>query len=161
MPQVPSAFRVAKHRVAATVTLANGDVARGWFFVGDSPHHPGAERVGELLNAEAGFLPFERTDGGASGTILYNRPNLVTVALADLEAQRVSGYDLATRRLVSMLLSTNQRLSGSVHVYRPQGRDRLSDWARDTALFRYVETPTETVLVNVGHILEITELEEA
>jgi hypothetical protein len=45
-----------------------------------------------------------------------------------------------------------------VRVYRPQGRDRLSDWAHGGERFRYIETDTATVIVNVDHVLEAREL---
>jgi hypothetical protein len=46
-----------------------------------------------------------------------------------------------------------------VRVYRPEGRDRLSDWARQPEHFRYVETPDDTTLIiNVAHIIEVSEV---
>jgi hypothetical protein len=39
-------------------------------------------------------------------------------------------------------------------VYRPAGRDRLSDWARHGPRFRYVEGERATFLVNVDHIVD-------
>jgi hypothetical protein len=146
----PSEFRVEKRRVEATVTLSNGESALGCFFVaGGSARHEGPERVGDLLNAEPGFFPFERHDGGPPRTVLYNR-----------EAQRVSGYEVATRRNAFIVLSNGRRVIGTVRVYRPKGRDRISDWARDMVPFRYVETPDATLLVNVQHIVEVSEIEE-
>jgi hypothetical protein len=158
--EAPSEFRVEKRRVAASVILANGDTVRGSFFVAcGSPYHEGPERVGELLNADSGLFPLERSDVGRPRTVLYNRSAVVAVSLADPEARRVPGYDLATRRAVSLLLSTNLRITGAVCIYRPEGRDRLSDWARDKSTFRYVETEEATLLVNVHHIVEVGELE--
>jgi len=157
----PSEFRVEKRRVEATVTLSSGESALGCFFVAaGSARHEGPERVGELLNAESGFFPFERHDGGPPRTVLYNRAHLVVVELAEPEAQRVSGYEVATRRHASIVLSNGRRLVGAVRVYRPEGRDRISDWARDPLLFRYVETAHATLLVNVQHIVEVSEIEE-
>jgi hypothetical protein len=57
-----------------------------------------------------------------------------------------------------MLLSTGDHLQGAVRVYRPEGRDRLSDWARQTEVFRYVETEEKTLIVNSAHIVEISEV---
>jgi hypothetical protein len=157
----PSEFRVEKRRVEATVTLSSGESALGCFFVaGGSARHEGPERVGELLNAETGFFPFERHDGGPPRTVLYNRAHLVVVELAEPEAQRVSGYEVATRRSAFMVLSNGRRVIGTVRVYRPEGRDRISDWARDALPFRYVETQDATLLVNVQHVVEVSEIEE-
>ena len=111
----PSVFHVEKQRAAAVVTLASGPTLRGCFFVaGGSPHHPGPERVGDLLNSEPGFFPFETEEAGGIRTVLCNRSQVVMVALADNEAVRDPGYAVARRRVVSMLLSNGQRVAGAV-----------------------------------------------
>jgi hypothetical protein len=154
-----SEFRVEKARVDALITLSNGDSAPGHFFVAKaSAHTAGAERVGELLNGEPGFFPFETLDGERTRTVLYNRRQVIMVALADNEARRDPGYDVATERLVSVLLSNGHRVAGSVRVYRPEGRDRLSDWARHPDTFRYIETDEATLLVNISHVVEVSEV---
>jgi hypothetical protein len=56
-----------------------------------------------------------------------------------------------------MLLSTGARIIGAVRVYRPHGRDRLSDYARSTDAFRYVENRDGTFVVNSAHIVELRE----
>jgi len=153
-----SEFRFEKQRVSATLTLAPGTSVSGSFFVaGQTSTHEGAERIGDLLNAEAGFFPFELRDGT---TVLYNRSHLVAVALEPgiSEAERDPGYDVATHRNVGMLLSTGMRVKGRVAVYAPQGRDRLSDYARAPEAFRYVVTQKNTLIINAAHIVELTEL---
>ena len=45
-----------------------------------------------------------------------------------------------------------------VAVYAPQGRDRLSDYARAPEAFRYVVTQKNTLIINAAHIVELTEL---
>lgn len=153
-----SEFRFEKQRVSATLTLAPGTLVNGSFFVaGQTSNHDGAERIGDLLNAQTGFFPFELRDGT---TVLYNRAHLVAVALDPgiSEAERDPGYDVATHRTVGMLLSTGMRVKGRVAVYAPQGRDRLSDYARSPEAFRYVVTQKYTLIINAAHIVELTEL---
>ena len=106
-PRSSASKRSASTRV---ITLANGDSAPGHFFVARaSAHTAGPERVGELLNAEPGFFPFETLDGsGGPRTVLYNRQHVIMVALAENEARRDPGYDVATERFVSVLLSNGQ-----------------------------------------------------
>ena len=154
-----SGFRIEKQRTEALVMLSSGQSVQGCFFIaGGSARHDGPERVWDLLNAETGFFPFEVHDKSpGSKTVLYNRAHVVTVALSDDEASRDSGYAVATRRVVSMLLSTGERVAGTVRVYRPEGRDRLSDWTRQPETFRYVETDTNTLIVNTAHIVELSE----
>jgi hypothetical protein len=145
-----SAYRFEKRRVEATISLVGGDSVRGSFFVA-------AERVGDLLNLESGFFPFEIRSSGGSRTVLYNRANLITATLSENEAARDPGYAVARRSDVWILLTDGRRLRGVVRVYRPEGHDRLSDWARQPETFRYVDTDEGTLLVNVAHIVAVTE----
>jgi len=153
-----SEFRFEKQRIAATLTLAPGTSACGFFFVAKHTSiHEGRERVGELLNAQAGFFPFQLRDGS---TVLYNRAHLVAVALDDgtNEAEEDPGFAVATVRKVEMLLSTGVRVSGGVAVFASPGRDRLSDYAKSSQQFRYLLTRRNTVIINSAHVVELTEL---
>lgn len=155
-----SEFRVEKQRANAIVTLSTGQVMRGCFFTaGGSAGRAGPERVGDLLNADAGFLPFEIHGGVHARTVLFNRRHIVIVALDDNEAARDPGYEVATRRVVSVLLSNGERVTGAVRVYQPEGRDRLSDWARQREIFRYVETAQATLIINTAHIIDVSEVD--
>ena len=71
------------------------------------------------------------------------------------------GYDVAATRRVRMVLSTGAVVEGVVRIYRPAGRDRLSDYGRSPEAFRYVETANATVIVNLSHIVELRETTEA
>jgi hypothetical protein len=155
-----SQFRVEKRRAKAELTLSTGESLRGCFFLaGSSATHPGPERVKDLLNCEDGFFPFETVD--PSDTVLVNREHLVSAKLVESndEAHRDSGYDVATRREIVMRLSNRIMLRGAVRVYRPQGRDRLSDYARSRERFRYIENADGTYIVNSTHIVDLAEIE--
>jgi hypothetical protein len=153
-----SEFRLEKIRVPAELTLTNGDPIAGCFFVaGFASDHDGPERLGELLNGRDGFFPFQRADGT---TALYNRPHIVLVRLGENvhEAELEPGYAVAKKRRVSMTLSTGETLAGLVPIYRPPGRDRLSDYSQFDEPFRYLVMADRTLLVNSSHIVELTEL---
>jgi hypothetical protein len=151
-----SQYRIEKMRADAELTLTTGVCVRGCFFLwASSQSHEGPERVGDLLNEQPGFFPFELENGH---TALYNRAHIVLVRLpARVEPQLEPGYEVATRRMVSMLLSTGDRVAGVVSVYCPAGRDRLSDYARSTEMFRYVEAGEHTLIVNAAHMVELRE----
>jgi hypothetical protein len=158
-----SEFRVEKHRAEAELTLSTGTRVKGAFFLsGSSAEHAGPERVGDLLNGEKGFFPFELAGGGNPRTVLYNRAHVTTIALPPnvIEARLDPGYDLATKRRVSILLSNGTRVAGTVSVYRPIGRDRLSDFAHVDEPFRYVETSDRTLIINTAYIVELLEIPE-
>jgi len=159
-----SEFHIEKRRAEAALTLTTGSTVRGCFFLsGSSASHSGPERVAELLNAETGFFPFELNAGTAPHTVLFNRSHLLQVTLLEdpVEAQLVPGYTVATERAIRMLLSNGDVVIGRVRVYRPSGRDRVSDYARAPEAFRYVETAAGTVIVNADHIVELRETDEA
>lgn len=159
-----SQFRIEKRRAEAALTLTTGVTVRGCFFLsGSRASHVGPERVADLLNAETGFFPFELPGDAGAHTVLYNRSQVVVVTLLEntIEAQLDPGYAVATEREVRILLSTGQTVDGRVRVYRPTGRDRLSDYAAIPEKFRYVETADATVIVNTAHIVELRETSEA
>ena len=157
--QPASEFRVEKSRAEAKLILSNGMSMHGSFFVSwNSRTHAGPEGVKDVLNSEKGFVPFEvpRADGPA--TVLLNREHIVFLELADKsEVRRDPGYDVATERIAVMLLSNGTRLRGAVRVFRPQGRDRMSDFARNDETFRYLEAENATYIINVRHVLELAE----
>jgi hypothetical protein len=66
---------------------------------------------------------------------------------------------VATRRHVKVLLTTGESITGHVVVFRPPGRDRLSDYAHIAELFRYVELADRTLLINSAHIVALTEVD--
>jgi hypothetical protein len=149
-----------KHRAFARILLSNGERRDGCVFVaGVSARHEGPERVGELLEKQDGFLPLE-SNGADARTFLINPSHILMVELAEDEARSDSGYAVARRQAVSLLLSSGQRITGVVHVHRPEGHDRLSDWTRQPGRFRYVETTSGTCLLNASHIVEVSEIPE-
>lgn len=155
-----SEFRVEKRRETAEVTLVTGATMSGVFFLaGSSQLHTGPERIGDVMNLEPGFFPFE--SGGE--TSLINRAHVLKVVLPKLmiEAQLDAGYDVATRRQVKVLLTTGETITGHIVVYCPPGRDRLSDYAKIDERFRYFELADRTVLVNSAHIVALTEVTQS
>lgn len=156
-----SQFWIEKRRADAELMLTTGATVRGAFFLATShPTRQGEERIADLLNAERGFFPFEVSLNGSAETRLVNRPHVVVVKLLEksTEARRDPGYEVATVRRVAIRLSNGSTLNGIVRVYRPQGRDRLSDYARSPEVFRYVEDGESTLIVNTDHIVEFLEI---
>jgi len=145
-----SAFRFEKRRIEAGISLVGGDTTHGSFFVA-------GERVVDLLNQETGFFPFAIQTGDTTQTVLYHRTHVITVSLPESEAPRDAAYAVAKRRDIWIVLSDGRRVRGVVRVYRPEGRDRLSDWARQPETFRYVDTDEGPLLVNISHIVAVTE----
>jgi hypothetical protein len=155
-----SEFRIEKRREAADLTLVTGATVSGVFFLAGSSHlHSGPERVADVLNFQSEFFPFE-TQGETS---LINRAHVLKVSLPPqmIEAQLDAGYDVATRRLVKVLLTSGDVVTGHVVVFRPPGHDRLSDYTQIDERFRYVELADHTLLVNSAHIVALTEVQQS
>lgn len=154
-----SEYRIEKRREAADVTLVTGATISGVFFLaGSSQVHTGPERVGDVLNFEPGFFPFESNGGETS---MINRAHVLKVTLPTqmIEAQLDAGYDVATRRHVKVLLTSGEAITGHVVVFRPPGHQRLSDYAKTDEQFRYVELDDRTLLINSAHIVAMTEVD--
>jgi hypothetical protein len=154
---MPSEYRIEKRRETAELTLVTGATVSGVFFLAaSSQDHSGPERVGDLLNLEQGFFPFEY-DGETS---LISRAHVLKVTLPPqlIETQLDAGYEVATRRHVKVLLTTGEAITGHVVVFRPPGHDRLSDYAQVEERFRYVELADRTLLINAAHIVALTEV---
>ena len=129
-----SEFRFEKRRSDAVLSLVTGEVIRGCFFTAaGSTHREGAERIADLLNSEAGFFPFEVGPESPGRTVMYNRLHVITVQILDDEARQDPGYYVAPRRVVSILLSNNQRMEGAVRGNRDlrgAGRACCPRWLR-------------------------------
>ena len=152
-----SEFRIEKRRENADLTLITGATVSGVFFLaGSSQLHSGPERVGDVLNFESGFFPFE----AAGETSLINRAHVLKVALPPemIEAELDAGYNVAKRRQVKVLLTTGEVINGQVVVMLPPGHDRLSDYAHINERFRYVELADRMLLINSAHIVALTEV---
>jgi hypothetical protein len=152
-----SEFRIEKRRENADLTLITGATVSGVFFLaGSSQLHSGPERVGDVLNFESGFFPFE----AAGETSLINRAHVLKVALPPemIEAELDAAYNVAKRRQVKVLLTTGEVINGQVVVMLPPGHDRLSDYAHIHERFRYVELADRMLLINSAHIVALTEV---
>src|SRR5215470_4621055 len=124
-PHSASDLRIQKRRSEAGIRLTTGAMVHGNFFTSSgSPLHGGPERIGDLLNADSGFFPFERRDEDGLRTMILNRAHVVSVAVSRDEPRQEPGYGVAKRQQVSMLLSTGERVTGSISVYRPEGHNR-------------------------------------
>ena len=152
-------LRYEKRRAEAVVTLLGGETVRGWFFVAaGSLLHAGAERVGDLLNAEIGFFPFELHESGGR-IVLYNRPHVVTVRVFEEEARDESGYSVAPREQVCRApVGRTASSPAACASTAPKDANRLSDWARQPETFRYIESDESTLIVNAAHIVAVHEV---
>jgi hypothetical protein len=159
-----SELRIAKRRVTATVTLSAGAPAAGALFLADqAATHAGPERLIDVLNAGPGFVPFEAVSPvGERYTQLLNLAHIVVVQ-ADRSAVELAddaAYQAAPKKSVVLQLLSGEELRGVLRVERPAGRDRLSDAVRDETGFRYLESASGVLAVNLAHVVRITPVAE-
>ena len=153
-----SEFRYEKHRADAVVTLVTAGKYQGCFFTAaGSARRDGAERIGDLLNSETGFFPFQIDRRRRRADRPLQPRSCDRGAVMDDEARRDPGYAVATRRS-SRSAFHGQRVDGEVRVYRPEGRDRLSDWTRQPESSATSRPTDATYIVNAVHIVEVTEV---
>jgi hypothetical protein len=159
-----SDLRIEKRRVTVTVTLTAGHHFTGSLFLsGQAATHAGPERLIDLLNAEDGFVPFELVSPlGGRQTLLLNRAHisLVHAQSAGDDLAEDPGYQVAAKKSVTLHLADGDSVTGVLRVERPAGRDRLSDLVSDETGFRYLESATGILAVNLAHVVHITPLSE-
>jgi hypothetical protein len=155
-----SDLRIEKARAEAVLTLTDGSVVHGFVFVSAfSAKHSGPETVKDVLDGEPGFVPFDAIEPQGTRTRLFNHDHIALVVLQGSdELRRDPGWEVASKRHVVMRLSNGLQVSGQMSVAAPRGRGRLSDRARSAEPFWYVATEDTTLIVNVRHVVEMTEL---
>jgi hypothetical protein len=159
-----SELRIDKRRVTATVTLAAGAPVTGALFLAEqAATHAGPERLLDVLNGGPGFVPFEAVSPvGARYTLLLNLAHIVVVQAdrSAIELADDAGYQVAAKKSVALHLASGDEVRGVLRVERPAGRDRLSDSVRDETGFRYLESASGVLAVNLAHVVRITPLSE-
>ncbi len=136
----PSEYRVEKRRASATVTLSSGTAERGCFFLASSStRHDGPERVGDLLNSEPGFFPFEIHGQDGVRTVLYNRSHVVIVTLAEERGgarPRIRRRDAAGRLVLLSNGAAHHRRRAGLPAGGTRPAERLGAAARDLPVRR-------------------------
>jgi hypothetical protein len=156
-----SHFRIEKDREPAELAWASGRRARGNFFVaGAAARHSGRELVIDLLNSQPGFVPFEIDDETGTAVRLYNPQHILFVKLArhDIDPESEPAYEAASHKAALVVFADGTRVEGTVYVFRPAGRDRLSDYTRSGEQYRYLRTSDALLIVNFAQVAEIVPL---
>lgn len=159
-------YQVKKeHHASGVVRLSTGSSIRGRFYLsGVTTEHSGPERVGDLLNREDRFFPFEVEPqaGGSTHTSLLARHYVLYVKLDghSSRGEGEAGLAMASTKFVSLLLSNGERLRGEIYYAMPAGKERLSDIASAPERFRYFGSKDALSLVNFEHVVEILPITE-
>lgn len=158
-------YRVPKHRVPATVRMADGEVCSVQLFAGDhAERHTGPERPSDLLGDGAAFFPVEDEE---EGFLLLHKPAvaLVTVDLeAEVGAEPVDADDRALvdpemegvqRSEVRLVLDDGSEVRGLMALVLPPGERRLQDFLNAADRFVRIRDDDRVHLVNTDRIARV------
>mgnify|MGYP006292563043 CR=1 FL=1 len=158
-------YRVPKHRIPATVRMADGAERSVELFAGDhAERHTGPERPSDLLGRDASFFPVEDDE---EGFLLLHKPavSLLTVALeAEVRPEPVDAEDRAlvdpemegaVRTRVRMVLDDGTEIRGLTAQVLPPGGRRLQDFLNAADGFVRVRDGDRVHVVNTDRIARV------
>jgi hypothetical protein len=156
MSEVEEPYRVIKRLVPVRVRLTTGrQIAALVKCAEQAEHHAGRERVRDLLNAREPMIPLWNEVSQTS--TLVNKRFIELVELVEPDSS--DAPDFATPRQVTLLLSSESGLRGSLRIATPPGHERTLDFLNEGDRFFYLETETGVQVVNLDHVVTVTDLE--
>jgi hypothetical protein len=114
------------------------------FLAEAAPDHDGPERVADLLNAGAEFLPARDAASGLM-TFLHRTAIALVRIPATLESDEETALTLPTEHEVAVSLVGGGEVRGLVSYVRPPERARLVDFLSEPTPFLRVLEPAGTV----------------
>jgi len=147
-------LRIPKRRVEVDVFLGDGVERRLAVFLADAASgHAGPERVIDLLNDDATFLPAIERDA----VVFLRRDAIHFVRLVDAEeAPSDPTSPFATALAIHVELVGGRRLGGVVRFSLPPERCRLVDFLESAPTFFRLEEGAAISFVNKGHVARVT-----
>jgi hypothetical protein len=145
-------FRIPKRRVPAQLVLPGGETRQVYVFLGEAaPGSPHGERLSELLNGPAKFVPV--SDAGRESVTFVNS---ASIALAWVDAahelREEERLTILTEHEVDVRLVDGQRLQGLVTYLQPEERSRLTDYLNGTPSFLRLIQGERMALINKRHV---------
>src|SRR4051794_15590579 len=128
-------LRVPKRRTAVEVLLPGGAVRHVAVFLAEfAPGHQGTERLSDLLNGSADFVPALDVDSDA---MTFLNRHAVSVARVAREVETEAGDDVTipTEQEVEITLMDGASLTGLIAYVLPPDRSRLVDYLNDASPF--------------------------
>lgn len=137
-------LRIQKNRKSAEIVYTDQSRQTGSFFVSPaSSRRRGPESIGEILNGERRFLPFETQDGQV---IMVQKNAMLMVRPKDSEVAEIT--QTVDRVFAQVIFVSGYSVSGYVYNDLPRSYPRLSDYLNGTGLFFHLEINSEDCLVN-------------
>lgn len=149
------ALRVPKRQAEVEIVLPGGARSRVFLFLGEAAEsHEGPERVSDLLNGQADFIPALDVESG--GMTFLNRTRLALARVsAEVEADHDFDESIPFEAEVEVSLADGTALAGKVSYMLPEGRARLGDYLNGGGPFFRVLQAESVVLVNKRHVARV------
>jgi hypothetical protein len=152
-------FSVPKRRVSAQLVLPGGasrDVAV--FLAEAAPGRPDGERLSDLLNGGAEFIPV--VDAESKHVTFVRCENLAVARVpAELETNDdAEQHTIPTEHEVEVQLVDGQRLRGLITYVLPESRSRLTDYLNNVPNFFPLIQAERVALVNKRHVAYVESL---
>ena len=146
-------LRVPKRRVEVELLLLGSGRQRVAFFLGEcSSEHLGGERLSDLLNGSADFLP--AIELGSDLPIFLGRSCIGAALIAGAE-EPADDATLPTEHEVTIALTDGQELTGALSFVRPPDRSRILDFLNDAPAFFPLVLGERLALVNKRSVARV------
>lgn len=148
-------FRVPKRRVLVDVVLPGGAARSVFVFLAEAAAgHGGPERLSDLLNGSAPFIPAQDAKSGGM-TFLHRAAIAIARVAPEIEPDTDEGFTIPTEHEVEIALTDGSLLTGLVSYVLPQEHARLVDFLnRCEPFFRVLERDA-VALVGRAHVARV------
>ncbi len=151
-------FTVPKRRVAVRMELWGGLERTVTLFLAETAmHHAGAERLSDLLNGGAEFVPALEAETGTM-TFLHSAAVMTACAPAEAESTGAEDVTIPVEQEVEVTLADGRVLAGTVGYVLPPGRGRFADHLNDGSPFLRLLTAGTVLLVNKRHVVRVAQV---
>lgn len=151
-------FSIPKRRIDAQFVLVGGDSRQVAVFLAEAaPGHLGRERLSDLLNGEAQFIP--ALDKGADAMTFVRCENLAVARVAtEVESDPEDQITIPTEHEVEIQLVHGEKLHGLITYVLPDSHSRLTDYLNSSPMFFPLFEQDRVALVNKRHVAYIRTL---
>jgi hypothetical protein len=148
-----SIYHVEKSELPIVVFQADGSVMKGVVFLSASAYnHMGQQTLPDLMKEPGDFFPF-RTEAGAF--CVTNKQTITHIRFEPPE-EAVAYKSLGDREDVDIKFAGGEKLSGTITIEMPEGRNRLFDFVNAMDGFFLLQNQEAYYLVNISQIRDVS-----
>ena len=151
-------LRIPKHEVQVELTLESGEVRGVTVFLADAASdHTGAERLVDLLNGAADFIPVRSVD--APGVLLMSRAGIVSARAPAESAADVEEWEAVFHHTVEVTLRGGVTVRGALEYSQAPEHARVLDYLARSEHFFSIHQKEHVVLVNKHHVVHVVPID--